>query len=72
MWFKENIRYVRFAYYDWIGLVNTNEQVKILAKGIYSAKLNITAHQCSEAAIKLIQENGGNFNAIEKKNESKS
>jgi len=55
-----------------LGLVNTNEQVKILAKGTYSAKLNITAHQCSEAAIKLIKENGGNFNAIEKKNESKS
>ena len=54
-----------------LGLINTNEQVKILAKGTYSAKLTITAHQCSESAMKLITDNGGKFVPINK-SESKS
>jgi large subunit ribosomal protein L15 len=54
-----------------LGLINTNEQVKILAKGTYSAKLIITAHKCSSAAMKLITDNGGEFVPINK-TESKS
>jgi len=48
-----------------LGLVNKNELVKILSKGNFNAKINITSHQFSESAQKLIEQNGGSITKIE-------
>ena len=42
-----------------LGLIKKNELVKILSKGNYNIKLNITAHQFSNSAKDLIEKNGG-------------
>ena len=42
-----------------LGLVKKNELVKILSKGSYNAKLNITAHKFSASAKELVEKNGG-------------
>ncbi len=42
-----------------LGLVKKNELVKVLAKGEYNIKLNITSHQFSVSAQKIIEKNGG-------------
>ncbi|MBJ05429.1 MAG: 50S ribosomal protein L15 [Flavobacteriales bacterium] len=42
-----------------LGLVNKNEKVKILSKGDFKAKLDITSHQFSKSAIDIIEKNGG-------------
>ena len=44
-----------------LGLIKKNELVKILSKGEYNVKLNITAHQFSVSAKKIIEKNGGEF-----------
>ena len=48
-----------------LGLANKNERVKILSKGEYSIKLNITSHAFSESAQKIIKKNGGEIIKIE-------
>jgi large subunit ribosomal protein L15 len=48
-----------------LGIVKKNELVKVLSKGNYTIKLNITAHQFSASAQKLIEENGGKFTKVE-------
>ena len=42
-----------------LGLVKKNELVKILSKGDFNVKLNITAHQFSNSAKSIIEKNGG-------------
>ena len=42
-----------------LGLVHKFELVKILSKGNYKIKLNISSHQFSKSAKKIIEENGG-------------
>lgn len=49
-----------------LGLVKSNEKVKILAKGDFKSKLNIKCHKISLAAKKIIEENGGSIDLIEK------
>jgi ribosomal protein L15 len=39
--------------------------VKILSKGDYNIKLNITAHQFSVSAQKIIEDNGGSVTTVE-------
>ena len=48
-----------------LGLIKKNELVKILSKGEYNVKLNITAHQFSVSAKKIIEKNGGEFIKVE-------
>jgi len=48
-----------------LGLVKKNESVKILSKGDYNIKLNITAHRFSNSAQKIIEKNGGQFITVE-------
>ena len=48
-----------------LGLANKHELVKILSKGEYKIKLNITSHQFSASAQKIIEENGGTITTIE-------
>jgi len=48
-----------------LGLVKKNELVKILSKGEYTAKLNITAHECSVSSKEIIEKNGGQFIKVE-------
>ena len=48
-----------------LGIVKKNELVKILSKGNYSAKLNITAHDCSASSKDIIEKNGGQFIKVE-------
>ncbi|MBE37398.1 MAG: 50S ribosomal protein L15 [Flavobacteriales bacterium] len=53
-----------------LGLIKKNELVKILSKGNYNIKLNITAHQFSNSAKDLIEKNGGTVVILDKnKNE---
>ena len=47
-----------------LGLVKKNELVKILAKGEYSVKLDITSHQFSSSAQALIEKNGGKITKL--------
>lgn len=46
------------------GLASKNELVKILGRGKLTAKLNITAHGFSQAAVKAIEANGGTVNEL--------
>ena len=48
-----------------LGLVKKNELIKILSKGEYNSKLNITAHKFSASAKELITKNGGQAIEIE-------
>ena len=48
-----------------LGLVKKNELVKILSKGSFSIKLDITSHQFSASAQKIIEENGGKVTKVE-------
>lgn len=48
-----------------LGLIKKNESVKILSKGDYNVKMNITAHKFSISAKKIIEENGGKVVEIE-------
>jgi large subunit ribosomal protein L15 len=48
-----------------LGLVKKNELVKILSKGDYNIKLNITAHQFSNSAKSIIEKHGGVASSIE-------
>jgi len=48
-----------------LGLLKKNESVKILSKGDYNIKLNITAHQFSNTAKSIIEKNGGEVLTIE-------
>ena len=48
-----------------LGLVKKNELVKILSKGSYSIKLNITSHQFSASAQEIIEKHGGTVNKVE-------
>ena len=48
-----------------LGVANKNELIKVLSKGQYSAKLNITAHKFSTSARELIKKNGGQVIEIE-------
>jgi len=48
-----------------LGLIKKNELVKILSKGDYSVKINITAHKFSASAKKLIEKNGGQVIAMD-------
>ena len=47
-----------------LGLVKKNELVKILAKGDYSVKLDVTSHQFSSSAQALIEKNGGKITKL--------
>ena len=47
-----------------LGLVKKNELVKILSKGDYNIKLNITAHQFSHSAKTIIEKHGGVVSSI--------
>ena len=47
-----------------LGLSKKNESIKILSKGEYNAKLNITAHGISESAKVIIEKLGGQFTKI--------
>ena len=42
-----------------LGLAHRRELVKILSKGNYNIKLNISSHQFSKSAKKMIEDNGG-------------
>jgi len=42
-----------------LGLAHRRELVKILSKGNYKIKLNISSHQFSKSAKKMIEDNGG-------------
>tara|TARA_Y100001968_G_C19385802_1_gene732779 strand:- start:892 stop:1344 length:453 start_codon:yes stop_codon:yes gene_type:complete len=42
-----------------LGLIKKNELVKILSKGNYNIKINITAHKFSASAKTLIEKHGG-------------
>ena len=42
-----------------LGLLKKNELVKILSKGNYNIKLNITAHHFSNSAKSIIEKHGG-------------
>lgn len=46
------------------GVVRKNDRVKILGTGELKAKLNITAHACSEAAKEAIEKIGGSVNLV--------
>ena len=48
-----------------LGLAKKNERVKILSKGEYKTKLNITSHQFSGSAKKIIESNGGSVTIVE-------
>ena len=48
-----------------LGLVKKNELVKVLSKGEYKVKLNITSHQFSISAQKIIEKKGGTITKIE-------
>ncbi|MBS4012448.1 MAG: 50S ribosomal protein L15 [Bacteroidetes bacterium] len=46
------------------GLVSKNDRVKILGRGKLSAKLEVTAHAFSKAALQAIEASGGKANLI--------
>jgi large subunit ribosomal protein L15 len=46
------------------GLVSRKDLVKILGRGILTAKVEVTAHAFSASAIKAIEANGGKVNQI--------
>ncbi len=46
------------------GLVSRNDRVKILGRGKLSAKLEVTAHAFSKAALQAIETSGGKANLI--------
>tara|TARA_B100000427_G_C14984584_1_gene366874 strand:+ start:58 stop:510 length:453 start_codon:yes stop_codon:yes gene_type:complete len=48
-----------------LGLIKKNELVKILAKGNFSSKVDITAHKFSASAKEIITKNGGTVSEIE-------
>ena len=48
-----------------LGLVKKHESVKILSKGLYDVKLNITSHKFSASAQKIIEKNGGSITIVE-------
>ena len=48
-----------------LGLIKKNELVKVLAKGEFSSKVDITAHKFSASAKELITKNGGTVSEIE-------
>jgi len=48
-----------------LGLIKKNELVKILAKGEFSSKVDITAHKFSASAKEIITKNGGTVSEIE-------
>lgn len=48
-----------------LGLVKKHELVKILSKGKFNIKLNITSHQFSQSAQKIIEDNGGVITKLE-------
>ena len=48
-----------------LGLLKKNESVKILSKGDYNIKLNITAHQFSNTAKNIVEKYGGEVLTIE-------
>ena len=48
-----------------LGLSKKNELIKILSKGEYNVKLNITAHSISASAKVIIEKLGGQFTKIE-------
>ena len=48
-----------------LGLVKKKEFVKILSKGDFNTKLDITSHQFSVSAKKLIEKNGGSITKLE-------
>ena len=41
------------------GLAQSNDRIKILARGVLSAKLDVKAHAFSEKALKTIEATGG-------------
>ena len=47
-----------------LGLVKKNELVKVLSKGSFSIKLDVTSHQFSASAQKIIEENGGKVTKV--------
>ena len=48
-----------------LGLAKKNERIKILSKGDYKIKLNISSHQFSVSAKKIIEDNGGSVIILE-------
>ena len=48
-----------------LGLSKKNELIKILSKGEYNVKFNITAHSISASAKVIIEKLGGQFTKIE-------
>jgi len=42
------------------GLISKNDLVKILGRGEFTAKVEVTAHAFSKSAIEAIEKNGGN------------
>ena len=48
-----------------LGLIKKNELVKILSKGEFSSKVDITAHKFSASAKEIITKNGGTVSEIE-------
>ena len=48
-----------------LGLVKKNELVKILSKGSFNIKLDVTSHQFSASAQKTIEKNGGKVTKVE-------
>ena len=45
--------------------IKKHELVKILSKGTFNIKLNITSHQFSQSAQKIIEDNGGVITKLE-------
>ena len=48
-----------------LGLVKKDELVKILSKGSFNIKLDVTSHQFSASAQKTIEKNGGKVTKVE-------
>ncbi|MBN1651333.1 MAG: 50S ribosomal protein L15 [Bacteroidales bacterium] len=48
-----------------IGLVNKNDRIKILGRGVLNSKIEVTAHAYTKTAQKAIEEKGGTANTIQ-------
>lgn len=46
------------------GLVSKNDKVKVLGRGILSAKLSVKLHAASKNAVELIEKAGGTFETV--------
>lgn len=62
---EKKVTDITIDYLQSSGLVGKNDLVKVLGRGKLSAKVNVTAHKFSAAAVKAIEAAGGKANVIE-------